>query len=83
MLNCEEGFLSVIGKMQIELDPNYYKKKSWRFHVSIPFYCPDYSGCRCMLVSLKVRGQVVSYVMYLSSYHPGLCDLRFRFYKDL
>jgi hypothetical protein len=55
MLNCEEGFLSVIGKMQIELDPNYYKKK---FQLSIPFYFLDYSGCRCMLASLKVRGQV-------------------------
>ncbi len=81
MLNCEEGFLSVIGRMQIELDPNYYKKKSWRFQVSIPYYFLDYSGCRYMLASLKVRGQVVSYEMYLILYHPGLCDLRF--YKDL
>jgi hypothetical protein len=44
MLNCEEGFLSVIDRMQIELDPNYYKKKSWRFQVSIPYYFLDYSG---------------------------------------
>jgi hypothetical protein len=27
MLNCEVGFLSVIGKMQIELDPNYLQEK--------------------------------------------------------